>query len=101
MRLGNGTLLEETDQSAVMLPAGAQDQSFIKIFFVVLFIVGNHNEAIQRAFSVGWCQIPFDRAGKIFRPRRKKYGSAGKKFFPCREKILVSGKRTANRIERR
>jgi hypothetical protein len=82
MRLGNGTLLEETDQSAVMLPAGAQDQSFIKIFFVVLFIVGNHNEAIQRAFSVGWCQIPFDRAGKIFRPRREKIRISREKILP-------------------
>jgi hypothetical protein len=59
---GNDTLLEETDQSAVMLPAGAKTNLHQMFSLYCSSFEANQNEAIQRAFSVGWCQISFQRS---------------------------------------
>jgi hypothetical protein len=92
---GNDTLLEETDQSAVMMPAGAGDQSSSNVF-VVLFIVRGQSE---RGYSARFLSrlVP-----DFLSTEQGKYSAlAGKKIRISREKILVSGKRTANGTERR
>jgi hypothetical protein len=68
-----------------MLPAEAQDQSLLKCFVVLFIVEANQNEAIQHAFSVGWCQISFRQsrealAGKNADQQGENSSLAGRKL---------------------